>query len=123
MMSKIFKTVDEEMTFLTEYVEVTEDFLQGAIAIGGYNEETMNGACYYFTGYTTIDSYCEEIIEENFNNMKDNIIKKYGFEAEETLLFCTACETEVITGQQVDTFDILRLYNNLMSTEEEDDRW
>lgn len=122
MTSKIFKTVDEEMAFLMEYAGATEDFLQGAIAIGGYNEETMNGACYYLTGYTTIDSYCEEIIEENFGNMKDNIIKKYGFEAEETLLFCTACETEVITGQHVDTFDILKLYNNLMSTEE-NDRW
>ena len=61
MMSKIFKTVDEEMTFLTEYAGATEDFLQGAIAIGGYNEETMNGACYYLTGYTTIDSYYEEM--------------------------------------------------------------
>ena len=121
-MSRIFKTVDEEMTLLTEYTGVTEDFLQGAIAIGGYNEETMNGACYYLTGHTTIDNYCEEIIEENFDSMQDNIIKKYGFEATETLLFCTACETGVITGQQVNTFDILRLYNNLMSTEE-DDRW
>ena len=121
-MSKIFKTVDEEITFLMEYAGATEDFLQGAIAIGGYNEETMNGACYYLTGYTTIDSYCEEIIEENFNNMQDNIIKKYGFETVETLLFCTACETGIITEQQVDTFDILKLYNNLMSTEE-DDRW
>ena len=122
-MSKIFKTIDEEMTFLTEYTGVTEDFLQGAIAIGGYNEETMNGACYYLTGYTTIDNYCEEIIEENFDSMQDNIIKKYGFEATETLLFCIACETGVIAEKQVDTFGILRLYNNLMSTEEEDDRW
>lgn len=122
-MSRIFKTVNEEMTFLMEYAGVTEDFLSGAIAIGGYNEETMNGACYYLTGYTTIDSYCEEIIEENFDSMQDNIIKKYGFEATETLLFCTACETGVITGQQVNTFDILKLYNNLMSTEEGGDRW
>ena len=27
MMSKIFKTVDEEMTFLTEYAGATEDFI------------------------------------------------------------------------------------------------
>ena len=121
-MSKIFKTIDKEMTFLTEYAGATEDFLSGAIAIGGYNEETMNGACYYLTGYQTIDNYCKEIIEENFDSMQDNIIKKYGFEATETLLFCTACETGVIAEQQVDTFDILKLYNNLMSTEE-DDRW
>lgn len=121
-MSRIFKTVDEEMTFLMEYAGATEDFLSGAIAIGGYNEETMNGACYYLTGNATIDGFCEEIIEENFNSMQDNIIKKYGFEATETLLFCTACETGAITRQQVDTFDILRLYNNLMSIEE-DDRW
>lgn len=121
-MSKIFKTVNEEMTFLTEYAGATEDFLQGAIAIGGYNEETMNGACYYLTGNATIDDYCEEIIEENFGNMQNNIIQRYGFEAVETLNFCTACETGIITEQQVDTFDILRLYNNLMSTEE-DDRW
>ena len=86
MMSKIFKTVDEEMTFLTEYTGATKDFLQGAIAIGGYNEETVNGACYYLTGYQTIDSYCEKIIEENFDNMQDNIIKKYGFEATEDFL-------------------------------------
>ena len=122
-MNRIFKTVDEEMTFLMEYAGATEDFLSGATAIGGYNEETMNGACYYLTGHTTIDNYCEEIIEENFDNMQDNIIKKYGFEAVETLLFCTACETGVITGQQVDTFDILKLYNNLMLTEEGGDRW
>ena len=122
MMSKIFKTVDEEIIFLMEYVSATEDFLQGAIAIGGYNEETMNGACYYITGYQTIDGYCEEIIEENFNSMQDNIIKKYGFEATETLLFCTACETGVIAEQQDDTFDILKLYNNLMSTGEDDRR-
>ena len=122
MISKIFKTVDEETIFLMEYVGTTEDFLQGAIAIGGYNEETMNGACHYITGYTTIDNYCEEIIEENFDNMQDNIIKKYGFEATETLLFCTACETGAIAEKQIDTFDILKLYNNLMSTEE-DDRW
>lgn len=118
MMSRIFKTVDEEMTFLMEYTGATEDFLSGAIAIGGYNEETMNGACYYLTGYQTIDEYCTEIIEENFNSMQDNIIKKYGFGSSQAIVICTVCEIKNTLGSDnLDTINILKFYNKLMEEE------
>lgn len=41
--------------------------------------------------------------------MIDKVIRRYGFEASETIMFCTACEDDDFNDNE-----IVALYNNLM---------
>lgn len=47
--------------FLLENV-CSADFLSGAIAIGGYNSDTLEYVLFYHTGYRNFFQYQEEIM-------------------------------------------------------------
>lgn len=46
--------------YLVECV-CSEDFVSGAIAIGGYNTDTLQYVLYYHTGYSDFESYMEDM--------------------------------------------------------------
>lgn len=57
-------TVDEMYDILRNSCGVSEEFLSGAIAIGGFTKETMNSVAYYKSGYQTVEDWVNEILEE-----------------------------------------------------------
>lgn len=57
-------TVEEMYDFLKEYCGASEEFLSGAIAIGGFTKETMNNVAYYKGGYRTVEDWLDAITEE-----------------------------------------------------------
>lgn len=57
-------TVEEMYDFLKEYCGASEEFLSGAIAIGGFTKETMNNVAYYKGGYQTVEDWLDAITEE-----------------------------------------------------------
>ena len=57
-------TVDEMYDFLKDCCGVSEEFLSGAIAIGGFTKETMNSVAYYQSGYQTVEDWLDAITEE-----------------------------------------------------------
>ena len=57
-------TVNEMYDFLKDCCGVSEEFLSGAIAIGGFTKETMNSVAYYQSGYQTVEDWLDAITEE-----------------------------------------------------------
>lgn len=50
-----------------------------------------------------------------FEEMMNNVIKKYGFEANETITFCTMCElVEEKTIKENEEFSLVKMYEVLM---------
>lgn len=50
--------LDEMHDILVEIVD--RSYVQGAIAIGGYNKETLERALEYQTGYSSFEQFIEE---------------------------------------------------------------
>lgn len=52
-----------------------------------------------------------------FDEMMDNVIRKFGFEANETITFCILCE-QVENGlvKEDDKFSVEKLYDVLMES-------
>ena len=57
-------TVDEMYDILTNCCGVSEEFISGAIAIGGFTKETMDKVAYYKSGYQTVEDWLNAIVEE-----------------------------------------------------------
>ena len=57
-------TVDEMYDILKDYCGVSEEFISGAIAIGGFTKETMDRVAYYKSGYQTVEDLLNAIVEE-----------------------------------------------------------
>lgn len=57
-------TAEEMYDFLKDCCGVSEEFLSGAIAIGGFTKETMNSVAYYQSGYQTVEDWLDAITEE-----------------------------------------------------------
>lgn len=57
-------TVNEMYDILRNSCGVSEEFLSGAIAIGGFTKETMDSVAYYKSGYQTVEDWVDEILEE-----------------------------------------------------------
>lgn len=57
-------TVNEMYDFLKDCCGVSEEFLSGAIAIGGFTKETMDHVAYYKSGYQTVEDWLDAITEE-----------------------------------------------------------
>lgn len=57
-------TVDEMYDILKDCCGVSEEFLSGAIAVGGFTSETMNDVAYYKSGYKTVEDWFDAINEE-----------------------------------------------------------
>ena len=49
---------------LKDYCGVSEEFISGAVAVGGFTKETMDNVAYYKSGYQTVEDWVDEIIEE-----------------------------------------------------------
>lgn len=59
-------TRDEMYEILRSYLLVPDDALELAIAIGGFNTETLERILFYYTGYRTFDGYMEEVDGEEY---------------------------------------------------------
>lgn len=57
-------TVNEMYDILKNSCGVSEEFLSGAIAVGGFTKETMDNVAYYKSGYQTVEDWIDEILEE-----------------------------------------------------------
>lgn len=54
----------EEMFNILENFGISEDFISGAICMGGYNKETAERILYYCFGYSSFEQFLEENEEE-----------------------------------------------------------
>ena len=61
-------TTNEMYDILINYCEVSEEFISGAIAVGGFTKETMDNVAYYKSGYQTVEDWFNDIIEEECEN-------------------------------------------------------
>lgn len=57
-------SVQDMEDILIEYGICSEEFAEGAICVGGWNEETMQRILFYKTGYRYFDQLLEELEEE-----------------------------------------------------------
>ena len=57
-------TTEEMFDTLETYEIANDDFIEGAICMGGYNKETAERILFYFTGWRTFEGFLEDL-EEN----------------------------------------------------------
>lgn len=58
-------TVQDMEDLLLDLHICTEDFLDGAVCVGGYNRETMERVLEYYTAYRSFESFIEFELEED----------------------------------------------------------
>lgn len=56
-------TCEEMFDFLVECGITTEAFVNGAVCVGGWNEETFERVLFYHTGYRSFEQVIEEMEE------------------------------------------------------------
>ena len=59
-------TRDKMYDILRDYLLLPDESLELAIAIGGFNTETLERILFYYTGYRTFDRYMEEVDGEEY---------------------------------------------------------
>ena len=102
-------TVNEMYDFLKDCCGVSEEFLSGAIAIGGFTKETMNSVAYYQSGYQTVEDWLDAITEEEEQKMNETmreslmftLIKKRGHEDRKVIQFCNLCELKELSDKTI----------------------
>lgn len=57
-------SVKDMEDILIEYGICSEEFVYGAVCVGGWNVETMKRILFYKTGYRNFDQLLEELEEE-----------------------------------------------------------
>lgn len=57
-------SVQDMEDILIEYGICSEEFVDGAVCVGGWNEETMERVLFYKTGYRNFDQLLEELEED-----------------------------------------------------------
>ncbi len=57
-------SVQDMEDILIEYGICSEEFLEGAVCVGGWNEETMERVLFYKTANRDFDQLLEELEEE-----------------------------------------------------------
>ena len=57
-------TTSEMYDILVNRCGVSEEFISGAIAVGGFTKETMNSVAYYKAGYQTVEDWFNDIADE-----------------------------------------------------------
>lgn len=57
-------TVEEMYDILVNRCGVSEEFISGAVAVGGLTKETMDSVAYYKSGYQTVEDWVNDIEEE-----------------------------------------------------------
>lgn len=103
-------TVDEMYDILTNCCGVSEEFISGAVAVGGFTKETMDSVAYYKSGYQTVEDWLDAIAEEEEEQkmnktMRESLmftlIKKRGHENKEVIQFCNLCELEELSDKTI----------------------
>ena len=101
-------TADEMYDILKDHCGVSEEFLSGAIAVGGFTMEVMNDVAYYKSGYQTVEDWLDAINEEEQKmneamreNLMLTLIKKRGHENKEVIQFCNLCELEELSDKTI----------------------
>ena len=61
-------TAEEMYDILKNRCGVSEEFISGAIAVGGFTRETMHDIAYYKSGYQTVEDWVDAIKEEECEN-------------------------------------------------------
>ena len=64
-------TVNEMYDILRNYCGVSEEFISGAVAVGGFTKETMNSVAYYKSGYQTVDDWVNDITDEYLKEIEE----------------------------------------------------
>ena len=64
-------TVNEMYDILRNYCGVSEEFISGAVAVGGFTKETMNSVAYYKSGYQTVDDWVNDITDEYLKELEE----------------------------------------------------
>lgn len=57
-------TVEDLCNALTEVCGVSEEFISGAVAVGGFTKKTMDAVAYYKSGYQTVEDWVDAITDE-----------------------------------------------------------
>ena len=57
-------TVDEMYDILKDYCGVSEEFISGAVAVGGFTKRTMEDVAYYKSGYQSVEDWLDAIVGE-----------------------------------------------------------
>ena len=57
-------TTSEMYDILVNRCGVSEEFISGAVAVGGFTKETMDSVAYYKSGYQTVEDWLDAIVEE-----------------------------------------------------------
>jgi len=57
----VLQSADEMWDYLVEMGIATEDFIRGAVMIGGHNIETMEAVLFYHTGWQNFKGFIEEL--------------------------------------------------------------
>lgn len=71
MMELNITTVEDRYNTLKEICEVSEEFLSGAIAVGGFTKETMDAVAYYKSGHQTVDDWANAIVDEWIEELEE----------------------------------------------------
>ena len=64
-------TVEDLYNALVEICGVSEEFINGAVAVGGFTKETMNTVAYYKSGYQTVDNWVNDITDEYLKEIEE----------------------------------------------------
>ena len=103
-------TVDEMYDILKDYCGVSEEFISGAVAVGGFTKRTMEDVAYYKSGYQSVEDWLDAIVgeeeEQKMNKaMRENLmltlIKKRGHEDKKVIQFCNLCELEELSDKTI----------------------
>ena len=109
-------TVEDLYNALVEICGVSEEFISGAVAIGGFTKETMNSVAYYKSGYQTVDDWVNDITDEYLKEIEEEeqkmneamreslmftLIKKRGHEDKKVIQFCNLCELEELSDKTI----------------------
>ena len=70
-MEYITITTEDLYNALVEICGVSEEFISGAIAIGGFTKETMNSVAYYKSGYQTVEDWVYNITDEYLKEIEE----------------------------------------------------
>lgn len=68
--------LEEYSNYLIENLGVSEETINCITGINGYNEETLDGVLYYYTGYRDLEQYLEcedrETYREYYNEEEED---------------------------------------------------
>lgn len=64
-------TTEDLYNALIEICGVSEEFISGAVAVGGFTKKTMNSVAYYKSGYQTVEDWVDDITDKYLKEIKE----------------------------------------------------